>query len=102
MLSSAVKQYSCIGNIRDSLGLFFEDAEISIHGYNMFRRDRNRYGSGVAVYSQNHIPAKQRQDLMLNGLEALWVQVHLLNLKPIVWEGRLVAAIGPLGPLVLM
>ena len=27
----------------------FEDAEISIHGYNLFRRDRNRYGGGVAV-----------------------------------------------------
>ena len=51
----------------------FEDAEISIHGYNLFRRDRNRNGGGVAVYIQSHIPAKQRKDLMLTGLEALWV-----------------------------
>jgi hypothetical protein len=27
----------------------FEDAEISIHGYDLFRRDRTRYGGGVAV-----------------------------------------------------
>ena len=32
---------------------------------------------GVAVYIQNYIPAKQHKDLlMLNGLGALWVQLH--------------------------
>ena len=69
---------------RLTLDSSIEDAEISIHGHNLFMMDRNRYGGGVAVYIQNHIPAKQRKDLMLNGLEALWVQVHLPHFKPIV------------------
>ena len=49
------------------LGSSIEEAEISIHGYNIIRSDKNRYEGGVAVSIQNHIPAKQRQDLMLNG-----------------------------------
>lgn len=62
----------------------FENEDISIHGYNIFRKDRNRFGGGVAVYIQSHIPAVYRADLINNNLEALWVQVHLPHLKPIL------------------
>lgn len=44
----------------------------------------NNFGGGVAIYIQNHIPVKQREDLMMKDIEALWVQVHLPHLKPIV------------------
>jgi hypothetical protein len=45
----------------------------------MYRKDQ-----GVAVYIQNHIPVKIREDLMLNTLEVIWLQVHLPHLKPIL------------------
>ena len=41
-------------------------------------------GGGVAVYIQNHIPVKLRDDLMLNTVEIIWLQVHLPHLKPIL------------------
>jgi hypothetical protein len=46
MLSSAVKQY-VLAISETHLDSSFEDAEISIHGYNLFR---SRYGGGAAVY----------------------------------------------------
>lgn len=54
-------QYSCnIGNPPDT----FQDGELFIEGYNLYRRDRNAYGGGLAVYIQSHIPLKIRYDLM--------------------------------------
>ncbi len=44
----------------------FEDSEDAVHGYNLFRRDRNKHGGGVAIYVQNHIPARECYDLMMN------------------------------------
>jgi galactitol-specific phosphotransferase system IIB component len=43
----------------------FDDTVIAIHGYNIYRKDRNANGVGVAVYIQHHIPVKFRDDLML-------------------------------------
>ena len=54
----------------------FDDTVVAIHGYNIYRKDRNANGGGVAVYIQNHIPVKLRDDLMLNTVEVIWLQVH--------------------------
>ena len=54
---------------------------VGISGYNIFRNDRNIFGGGVAIYIQNHIPAKVRVDLMVSGIEALWLEVHLAHCK---------------------
>lgn len=62
----------------------FEDAELSIQGYNFFRRDRNKFGGGVACYIQEHIPVKIRVDLMHFRIEVLWLQIHLPHLKSIL------------------
>lgn len=35
-----------------------EDSVIYIQGYNVYRMDRDRYSGGVALYIQDHIPAK--------------------------------------------
>ena len=60
------------------------DSVLAIHDYNLYRKDRNAKGGGVAVHIQNHIPVKLRQDLMLNTVEVIWLQVHLPHLKPIL------------------
>lgn len=62
----------------------FSDEFVSIQGYNILRKDRNRHGGGVAIYIQNHIPVKIRNDLMPNSVEALWLQVHLPFVKPVL------------------
>ena len=61
----------------------FDDSEVEMHGYNLFRKDIDKNGGGVLIYVQNHIPAKVRYDLMKNEIEALWLQIQLPNLKPI-------------------
>ena len=60
------------------------DSVISVNGYTIFRRDRNVFGGGVAVYVKSHIPAKIRYDLMCDEMEAIWIQVHLPHLKPLL------------------
>ena len=55
------------------------DMEVGISGYNIFRNDRNIFGGGVAIYIQNHIPAKVRVDLMVPGIEA-----HLAHCKQFI------------------
>ena len=62
----------------------FDDTVVSIHGYNIYKKYRNAKGGGVAVYIQNHIPVKLREDLMLNTVEVISLQVHLPHLKPIL------------------
>lgn len=62
----------------------FLDDELMVRGFKIFRRERNKYVSGVAFYVQDHIPVKVRNYLMLCNIEALWVQVHLPHLKPIL------------------
>jgi hypothetical protein len=57
---------------------------IAIHGYNIYRKYRNAKGGGIAVYIQNHIPVKLREDLMLNTVEVIWLKVHLLHQKPLL------------------
>ena len=60
----------------------FDDTAVAIQGHNIYRRDRNAYGGGVAVYVQSHIPLLLRDDLMSSVIEALWMQVHLAHLNP--------------------
>ncbi len=62
----------------------FEDDELMVYGYKLFRRDRNKNGSGVAFYVLDHIPVEVRYDLSSCNVELLWVQVHLPHLKPIL------------------
>jgi hypothetical protein len=56
---------------------------VAIQGYNIYRRDGNAYGGGVAVYIQCHIPV-MLSDLMASVIEVLWLQVHLAHLKHII------------------
>ena len=65
---------------------------VAIHGNNIYRKYRNANGGGVAVYIQNHIPVKLREDLMLNTVEVIWFyRLIYLTESPFLWE----AAVDP-------
>ena len=49
-----------------------------IDGYEIIRKDRNRHGRGVLLYTRDTINYKLRNDLMLESLERVAVEV----LKP--------------------
>lgn len=62
----------------------FEDSSLMISGYDVYRKDRNAKGGGVACYIQSHIPVSIRSDLMSLDMEVLWLQIHLSHIKPIL------------------
>lgn len=61
-----------------------EDRDVDVGGYRLYREDRNQYGGGVALYVQQQVPVKPREDLRVAGLEMIWVQIHLFGGKPVL------------------
>jgi hypothetical protein len=57
------------------------DSQISINGYNLFRKDRDRRGGGVAFFIANHIQAFRRLDLEDPNTEMIWVETHYKKKK---------------------
>lgn len=50
-----------------------------------FRCDRrDRVGGGVAIYVREGVIARERPDLSLNGLEALWVEITIQHKKLLI------------------
>lgn len=60
------------------------DSEISINGYTVVRRDRNRHGGGVCIYIRNTLSFNIRDDLEHSDLEALFIDILLPKSKPIL------------------
>ena len=52
------------------------DNEISIPGYNLIRKDRNRAGGGVVLYIRNNIPFSDRKDLVPSSLEMVCAEIN--------------------------
>ncbi|XP_033104417.1 uncharacterized protein LOC117107010 [Anneissia japonica] len=59
------------------------DNEIHIDGYNLFRKDRNREGGGVCIYTHINRAVTRREDLEVDDMETVWVDVLLPRSKPI-------------------
>ena len=66
------------------LGPSINSSLLNIDGYNIYRKDRNENGGGVAIYIQSHIPVRMRDDLSVLGVEVLWLQFQLPHLKPVL------------------
>jgi len=62
-----------------------EDSEISIEGYQLFRKDRNRHGGGILVYEKTHLLPVLFSEVDQCSLE--FISVRLLRLKDHVFLG---------------
>ena len=49
------------------------DNELHIFGYDIIRKDRNRYGGGVVLYVRDNIPFSERKDLIPKDLEMVCI-----------------------------
>ena len=79
---------SIIGITESWLDNTVNDSEISIPGYCVVRRDRDRNGGGVCVYVKSDMAYNVRPDLAHDNLEMVWVELLLPHSKPIlVGEG---------------
>ncbi|MGL5507016.1 MAG: endonuclease/exonuclease/phosphatase family protein [Paraclostridium sp.] len=60
------------------------NSELMINGYKLYRKDRDRYGGGVAFYIKENYGVILRNDLMNKNIEAIWVQISVPHCKPIL------------------
>ncbi len=58
------------------------DHEISIRGYDIIRKDRNRDRGGVAIYIRSVINYKERHYLQDDNLETITVEISKPKSKP--------------------
>lgn len=66
------------------LDTYFDDSELAVEGYRLYRRDGDKYGGGVAFYVQEHVSAVLWKDIMSTDIERIWLQIHLPHCKPIL------------------
>ena len=53
----------------------FSDAEVSIPEYNVFRRDRNYNGGGVAIYVAKNLTCNRINLTWADNIEGIWVEI---------------------------
>ena len=62
------------------------DSQISIDGYNFFRKDRSetqeKHGGGLLFYFKESLNVKRRTDIEISNIETLWAEIMLPNAKP--------------------
>lgn len=59
------------------LDQIYEDSALLIQGYNIYMKDFNKYGGGVAFYVRETLPVRIRTDLMIPDIEAPWLQIQI-------------------------
>ena len=52
-----------------------DDSDVIIPGYQLFRRDRNRHGGGVAIYIKDVLPVKEISELKIEGIEIVGIEI---------------------------
>ena len=60
------------------------NAEVTINGYNLQRKDRSTHGGGVCLYIREDLAYNPRDDLDKPDLEATWIDLLLVKTKPIL------------------
>ena len=57
--------------------------DISIPGYKIFRKDRNKNGGGVIIYCKESIFVKQIRHLSKSEKESIWLEIRPKKVSPI-------------------
>jgi exonuclease III len=85
MLSQMDNKPNILGFSETFLSDKVQDSEVAIPGYSLHRRDRgDRKGGGIAVYISEHLPAIRRPDLEHSQIEAVWLEVRPIGIKPML------------------
>ena len=59
-----------------------DDAEVHIQGYNLYHKDRNRLGGGVAIYTRVALNVENMLQLVPISIEAVCLEVTKPKMKP--------------------
>lgn len=60
----------------------FDNSVLAVDGYNLYRRDRDKHGGGIALYVKENIAVFPRNDIMCADIEILWLQIQMAHSKP--------------------
>ena len=62
------------------------DSQVSIDGYNFYRKDRSetqeKDGGGLLFYYKQSLNVRRRSDIEVSNIETLWAEISLPNSKP--------------------
>ena len=76
------QQFDIISLNETMLDLSVTNHEIKINGYDVVRKDRNRHGGGVVIYTRSSINYTVRVDLAHESLEAITLEISKPRSKP--------------------
>ncbi|KAJ8042596.1 hypothetical protein HOLleu_09386 [Holothuria leucospilota] len=62
----------------------FDDGDVQLNDFHIYRKDRNRHGGGVAIYVSSSLSHKLRDDLMDDSVESICVEVKFKATAPIL------------------
>ena len=77
MITESDSQIHILALTETWLNDLVSDAEISIPGYRIYRKDRGAKGGGIAIYIKNDLPVERRSDLEFTDMEGIWLEVIL-------------------------
>ena len=60
-----------------------ESAEINIDGYQLFRKDRNRFGGGCAIYARNELSPSEIISMNEPHVESIYIKILSCNVSTV-------------------
>lgn len=54
------------------LDTYFDDSDLAVERYRLYKRDEDKYGGGGAFYVQGHISVVLQKDIMITDIERIW------------------------------
>ncbi|EDO35724.1 predicted protein [Nematostella vectensis] len=82
--SKLMNSFDILGFSETRLDDTYTDDELKIHGYDIFRKDRNRDGGGVCVYIRSSINCVNRKEIVPEDVEAVCLEIRKPNSRPFI------------------
>ena len=76
--------YDCIIITETHLDDTINSQEINIAGYQLYRKDRTRFGGGVAIYAKDDLATLEILELHKPGIESIYIRVLRCNIPCIL------------------
>ena len=73
-----------IGLVETWLSDSIDTQELEIHNYKLYRKDRDRYGGGVAVFVRDTVNHKILLTDSMDKVESIWLEIQLPSTRPLI------------------
>ena len=73
-----------IGLVETWLSDSIDTQELEIHNYKFYRKDRDRYGGGVAVFVRDTVNHKILLTDSMDKVESIWLEIQLPSTRPLI------------------